>query len=69
MIINPALRYHPRPIYHVRIVTERKDARSRDLGGEEDLGPRLGCVVGGPCFLAIAGQTMHENYAMQKPSG
>ena len=54
MVVNPALQYYPLPIYYVRIVPERKNTRGRDLGGEEDLRPRLSRVAGGLCLLAVA---------------
>jgi hypothetical protein len=52
---NPSLRHHAPPVRHVCIVSERKDARCRELGWEEGLGPRLGCIGGGPSLLAVAG--------------
>lgn len=60
---NPTLRHHTPPVRHVCIVSERKDARGRELGREEGLGPRLGRVPGGPGLLTVAGQAVDENDA------
>jgi hypothetical protein len=55
MVRNPILRHHASPICHVCIVAEREYARGRELGREENLGPRFGRVAGRLCLLAIAG--------------
>jgi hypothetical protein len=65
---NPTLRYHAPPVRHVGIVSECKDARGRELGRKEGLGPWLRRVAGGPCLLAIASQAVDKDDASRGPS-
>ena len=68
MVGNPILRHHAPPVRHVCIVSECKDARGREFGWEEGLGPRLGRVAGGPGLLAVASQAVDKDDARQRSS-
>lgn len=61
MVLNSTLRYHAFPVRHVRIVSERENARSREFRWKEGLWPWLGGVGSSPGLLAVACQAVDED--------